>query len=350
MSLNKFQTLALLLFLTFPAMARQSVSVSGYVKDASTGETLISANVALLENNRGSTTNTLGYYTITNLQPGTYILACSYIGYDLYKQEITLKEGDNLRIEISLEPQVIMSEEIIVRSDREQEELKNIGSAQVTTETIKALPAIFEADVFRSIQFLPGVKSASDFSSGLYIRGGGPDQTLILLDQTTVYNPSHFFGFFSTFNPDAIKDVRLYKGGYPAEFGGRLGSVLSIYNKDGNRKRVSGTATLGMLASRAAIEGPWKKGSYMLAIRRSTLEPLLAALRAQSDNIPSKFYFYDINGKLNFDASMDDKFSLAFYSGTDKVAFPFADDAQFVLNYGNQTLSGNWRIKCELKE
>tara|TARA_Y100001935_G_scaffold93147_1_gene77428 strand:- start:43182 stop:45452 length:2271 start_codon:yes stop_codon:yes gene_type:complete len=342
MSLNKFQTLALLLFLTFPAMARQSVSVSGYVKDASTGETLISANVALLENNRGSTTNTLGYYTITNLQPGTYILACSYIGYDLYKQEITLKEGDNLRIEISLEPQVIMSEEIIVRSDREQEELKNIGSAQVTTETIKALPAIFEADVFRSIQFLPGVKSASDFSSGLYIRGGGPDQTLILLDQTTVYNPSHFFGFFSTFNPDAIKDVRLYKGGYPAEFGGRLGSVLSIYNKDGNRKRVSGTATLGMLASRAAIEGPWKKGSYMLAIRRSTLEPLLAALRAQSDNIPSKFYFYDINGKLNFDASMDDKFSLAFYSGTDKVAFPFADDAQFVLNYGNQTLSGNW--------
>ena len=161
---------------------------------------------------------------------------------------------------------------------------------------------------FRSIQFLPGVKSASDFSSGLYIRGGGPDQTLILLDQTTVYNPSHFFGFFSTFNPDAIKDVRLYKGGYPAEFGGRLGSVLSIYNKDGNRKRVSGTATLGMLASRAAIEGPWKKGSYMLAIRRSTLEPLLAALRAQSDNIPSKFYFYDINGKLNFDASMDDKF------------------------------------------
>ena len=260
MSLNKFQTLALLLFLTFPAMARQSVSVSGYVKDASTGETLISANVALLENNRGSTTNTLGYYTITNLQPGTYILACSYIGYDLYKQEITLKEGDNLRIEISLEPQVIMSEEIIVRSDREQEELKNIGSAQVTTETIKALPAIFEADVFRSIQFLPGVKSASDFSSGLYIRGGGPDQTLILLDQTTVYNPSHFFGFFSTFNPDAIKDVRLYKGGYPAEFGGRLGSVLSIYNKDGNRKRVSGTATLGMLASRAAIEGPWKKG------------------------------------------------------------------------------------------
>ncbi len=322
--------------------AQQNVSVSGYVSDTTSGETLLSANVALLELNRGSATNTLGYFSIPNIQPGTYTIACSYIGYDLFTQEITLKAGENLRFDIQLVPNVLEGEEIIVESEADLQELKSIGTAQVKTELIKALPAIFEADVFRSIQYLPGVKSASDFSSGLYIRGGSPDQTLIMLDQTTVYNPSHFFGFFSTFNPDAIKDVRLYKGGYPAEYGGRLGSVLSVYNKDGNRNNYEGTITLGMLASRAAIEGPIKNGSFMLASRRSTLEPLLSALRQNNDNIPSLFYFYDFNGKINYDASLNDKFHLAFYSGADKVRFPFADDAEFTLNYGNQTVSANW--------
>lgn len=322
--------------------AQQNVSVSGYVSDTTSGETLLSANVALLELNRGSATNTLGYFSIPNIQPGTYTIACSYIGYDLFTQEITLKAGENLRFDIQLVPNVFEGEEIIVESEADLQELKSIGTAQVKTELIKALPAIFEADVFRSIQYLPGVKSASDFSSGLYIRGGSPDQTLIMLDQTTVYNPSHFFGFFSTFNPDAIKDVRLYKGGYPAEYGGRLGSVLSVYNKDGNRNNYEGTITLGMLASRAAIEGPIKNGSFMLASRRSTLEPLLSALRQNNDNIPSLFYFYDFNGKINYDASLNDKFHLAFYSGADKVRFPFADDAEFTLNYGNQTVSANW--------
>jgi hypothetical protein len=322
--------------------AQQSVTITGFVKDAQTGETLISANVALLEINRGSATNTQGYFSIPNIPPGTYTIAGSYIGYKLFKQEITLNEGENMRFDINLQPEVFVGEEIVVESEAEIRELKQIGNARVKTELIKALPAVFEADVFRSIQYLPGVKSASDFSSGLYIRGGSPDQTLILLDQTSVYNPSHFFGFFSTFNPDAIKDVRLYKGGYPAEFGGRIGSVLSVYNKDGNRNELHGGATLGMLASRAVIEGPFKKGSFMLAGRRSTLEPLLAALRSNNSNIPSTFYFYDFNGKVNYDASLNDKLSLAFYAGSDKVVFPFGDDLEATLNYGNQTLSGNW--------
>lgn len=320
----------------------QSASVNGFVKDSSTGETLISANVAILENNRGASTNELGYFSITNLQPGTYTLACSYIGFTFYKKTITLKAGENLRIDIELEPETFEGEEVVVESQREREERKSIGTAQVNTELIKSLPAVFEADVFRSVQLLPGVMAANDFSSGLYIRGGSPDQTLILLDQTTVYNPSHFFGFFSTFNPDAIKDVRLYKGGYPAEYGGRLGSVLSIYNKDGNRKNFAGSATLGMLASRVSVEGPHKFGSYMFAVRRSTLEPLLAALRQNSDNIPSLFYFYDANGKINIDAGQNDKFSVAFYAGNDRVNFPFGDDAEFRLDYGNQTLSSTW--------
>lgn len=322
--------------------ARQQASVSGYITDASTGETLISANVAFAGSRTGTSSNTLGYFSLTGIAPGQYTLVCTYIGYERFEQTISLEEGENLRLDIELQPKNVSLEEITVRSQAEEEEQKNIGTAQVDTELIKSLPAVFEADVFRSIQLLPGVKAASDFSSGLYIRGGSPDQTLILLDRTTVYNPSHFFGFFSTFNPDAIKDVRLYKGGYPAEYGGRLGSVLTIYNKDGNRKERTGSVTLGMLASRASIEGPYSKGSYMFALRRSTLEPLLAALRSNNDGIPDQFYFWDFNGKINLDASSKDKFSLALYSGKDRVSFPFAEDAEAILEYGNQTLSGNW--------
>ncbi|HBZ37049.1 MAG TPA: TonB-dependent receptor [Balneola sp.] len=334
--------LLVLALLTPISIFAQKASINGYVTDKSSRETLLSANVALLETNRGTTTNTLGYFSLTNLEPGTYTIACSYIGFELFRKTVTLSENETLRLDIELEPNVVATEEIVVTSERIIEAQKNIGTQDINTELITSLPKVFEADVFRSIQLLPGVKAASDFSSGLYVRGGSPDQTLILLDRNTVYNPSHFFGFFSTFNPDAIKDVRLYKGGYPAEYGGRLSSVLTIYNKDGNRNRTEGTATLGMLASRVSIEGPYKKGSWMFSARRSTLEPVLAALRSTSDNIPSSFYFLDYNGKVNFDATKNDKLSLAFYSGQDKVNFPFSDDAEFKLNYGNRTLSGNW--------
>lgn len=322
--------------------SQEKASVSGFVKDKGSGETLISANVGFLNTTRGTTSNTSGYFTITNIEPGEYTLVCSYIGFTSFQRKITLKPGEKLRLDIELEPTSAQLDEIVVESQQEEREERNIGVAQVNAELIKKLPAVFEADVFRSIQLLPGVKASSDFSSGLFIRGGSPDQTLILLDRTTVYNPSHFFGFFSTFNPDAIKDVRLYKGGYPAEYGGRLGSVLTIYNKDGNRVKQAGGFTLGMLASRANIEGPFKKGSYALAIRRSTLEPLLAAIRQNNDNVPQSFYFVDVNGKINFDASPNNKFSLALYTGVDNVRVPFADDAEFSLNYGNQTLSGTW--------
>lgn len=331
-----------LLLLPFTAMGQQTASVNGYVTDASNGETLISANVALQGTSKGDATNNSGYYTITNIEPGTYTLVVSYLGYERYEEKIDLEEGENMRVDVELQPEGYQLDELVVRSEEEERSKKNIGIARMETELINQLPSVFQADVFRSIQLLPGVKAASDFSSGLYIRGGSPDQTLILLDQTTVYNPTHFFGFFSTFNPDAVKDVQLYKGGYPAEFGGRLGSVLSIYNKDGNRNEFEGSVSLGLLSSRASIQGPYSKGSYMLAVRRSTLEPLLAALRQSIDQIPDSFHFLDVNGKINYDANSDNRLSLSFYSGNDVVDFPFSDDASIALDYGNQTLSGNW--------
>jgi len=325
------------------AQGQQTASVNGYITDSETGETLISANVAIIELNRGTSANTSGYYAITNLPPGSYTLVASYIGFRQNERTIELRAGETKRIDIEMIPAGVELEEVIVESKTEREDQRNIGTAQITTELIKDLPPVIEPDVFRSIQLLPGVKAANDFSSGLYVRGGGPDQTLILLDETTVYNPSHFFGFFSTFNPDAVKDVRLYKGGYPANYGGRLGSVLTVFNKDGNRNETRGSVSLGLLASRISAEGPTGFGSWMLAFRRSTLEPALAVLRNTTDNVPDKFYFYDINGKINIDATENDRLSLAFYTGTDNVLFPFGEDASIGLNYGNRTISGQWR-------
>ncbi len=338
--------LCLFSFLLFPGFvnAQNEASLNGFVKDATSGETLLFANVVLWDTNQGTATNNTGYFTLTGLAPGTYEVVCTYIGYRDFRQEVSVAAGENLRLDINLVPQGVILEGVEITAEKElEDEVRNIGVNQLDIQSVQRIPTILEPDVFRSLQLLPGVKAASDYSSGLYIRGGSPDQTLILLDRNTVYNPSHFFGFFSTFNPDAIKDVRLYKGAYPAEFGGRLGSVVDIYNKDGNRIEREGGLSLGLLASRAFIEGPYKKGSWMFAIRRSTLEPILAALRAQDiDGIPNSFYFVDLNGKINFDLTKNDRFSVAFYGGTDQLDLPLFDDARIDLAYGNRTLSSNW--------
>lgn len=333
-----------LVFSSSQAFAQTEASLNGFVKDATSGETLLFANVVLIGTSQGTATNNTGYYTLTGLAPGTYEVVCSYIGFREFRMEVELVAGENRRLDINLIPDNVLLEGVEVTAEKElEEEIRNIGVNQLDIAAVQRLPTILEPDVFRSLQLLPGVKAASDYSSGLYIRGGSPDQTLILLDRTTVYNPSHFFGFFSTFNPDAIKDVRLYKGAYPAEFGGRLGSVVDIYNKDGNRVETQGGLSLGLLASRAYVEGPYSKGSWMFAVRRSTLEPVLAALRsADVDGIPNSFYFVDLNGKVNFDLSENDRFSVAFYGGTDQLDLPLFDDASIDLSYGNRTLSSNW--------
>ncbi len=319
-------------------------SITGYVTDAANGETLIGANVILRGTTIGASANTSGYFIISRIPPGKYTIRFSYIGYINKEMEITVERGERKRLDVELVSTEVMIQELVIESDAFKEELARIGTSQLTTQLIKQLPAVFQADVFRSLQLLPGIKAASDFSSGLYIRGGSPDQTLILLDRTTVYNPSHFFGFFSTFNPDAIKDVRLFKGGYPAEYGGRLGSVVDIYNKDGNRNNMQGIVSLGMLSSRASIEGPLpgESGSYMIAARRSTLEPLLAVLKQQIEDIPESFYFYDLNAKINFDAGLNDRLSLSVYAGRDYLNFPFGNDLELDLSYGNRTISANY--------
>lgn len=325
-------------------MAQRGGSISGFVRDSATGETLILANVLLSGTTFGAATNTSGYYAVAGVPAGTYTLVASYLGYEDRTMEVQVAEGEQLRLDLELAPQALLVEELIVSAERElAEDDRRIGVAKMSTATIRALPTILEPDVFRSLQLLPGVKAASDYSSGLYIRGGSPDQTLILLDHTTVYNPTHLFGFFSTFNPDAVKDVRLYKGGFPAEYGGRIGSVVDVYNKEGNRREYAGRASVGLLASRAMAEGPLPFGSFMLAVRRSTLEPVLAALRKRDvEGIPNRFYFYDVNGKINVDLGRDDKLTFAGYAGRDDVGVEPIALTEIELAYGNRTGSINW--------
>lgn len=329
---------------TTVAQAQERASISGYVTDATSGETLLLANVRVEGTQTGTATNNSGYYVLPSLPAGEWTLIFSYVGYRTLTVDVALETGEERRLDVKLLPEGYAIEEITVTAEAESDEdVRSVGVLQLQMETVRNLPTVLQPDLFRSLQLLPGVKAASDYSSGLYVRGGSPDQTLILMDRTTVYNPSHFFGFFSTFNPDAIKDVRLYKGGFPAPYGGRLGSVVDIYNRDGNRSETAAGVSLGLLSSRAIIEGPYSRGSWMLAARRSTLEPVLYLLRrADVDDIPDAFHFVDVNGKINFDASAADRVSLSFYAGRDALDIEFLEDTRADLLYGNQTASLNW--------
>lgn len=333
-----------------PVVAQEDASLRGYVRDAATGETLLQANVVINGTRRGTATNNSGYYILRGLSPGTYTVVFSYVGYESRADTVSLAAGEERRLDVELTPVDYEADEVVVTEESEEEEIeRELGTDRFQTADIKELPSVLEPDVFRSLSLLPGVSTASDYSSNLYIRGGSPDQTLVLLDETTVYNPTHFFGFFSTFNPDAIKDVQLYKGAYPSEYGGRLGSVVSVYNKDGNRRETTGGLSVGLLASRAYVEGPYggsdeePVGSYMVAVRRSTLEPVLAALRsADTEGIPKSFSFYDVNAKVNYDVGPDDDLSLAVYGGQDFLDIEPQEQTRFDVSYGNQTVSANW--------
>jgi hypothetical protein len=334
--------MALVFALASPAGAQETATIHGCVVDGSTEEPLISATTRLAGTTIGAATGESGNYSITRIEPGTYTIVVSYLGYRTETAEISLAPGEQRRLDITLFPDEIVGEEVVVTSRREVEEANGLSNARMSLQVVQELPAVLEADLFRSIQLLPGVKAASDFSSGLHIRGGGPDQTLIMLDGTTVYNPTHLFGLFSTFNPDALEDATIHKGAYPAGYGGRLGSVVDLTSKSGNRERTEGRLTIGLLSSRLAAEGPHGRGSWMLALRRSTLEPILPILRENAEGIPDKFYFYDVNGTLTLEASPSDRISLSFYGGADQLDVTPSPDFRQNVGYGNRSGSVQW--------
>ncbi len=280
--------------------AQSKATISGYLKDKDTYETLIGASVYLKESQVGTSTNNYGFYSLT-ADTGKYTLVISYAGYKTIEMPIHLNK--NLPLEINLEYNTVEINEYVIDDTRTNQnyESTKMGQIELKVEDIKKIPALLgEVDVLKTIQLLPGVKSSGEGNSGFYVRGGGPDQNLILLDNTVVYNASHLFGFFSIFNSDAIKNVILVKGGMPANYGGRLSSVLDISMKEGNMKKIHGEGGIGIIASRFTLEGPFKKdkASFLISARR-TYADLFAPLFLPPEARRNGYYFYDINAILN---------------------------------------------------
>jgi len=322
--------------------------LTGFVQDAESGAPLPLANVTVSGTRYGTTTEENGRFVLRGVPPGTYTIVVSYVGYETLEREFELR-GEPREVVFELDPRDLEVEGITVTEERVDR--KQLGTTRISPAEVQNLPSILQPDLFRSLQLLPGVKAASDFSSGLYVRGGGPDQTLVLLDEAPLYNPTHVFGFFSTFNPDAIGDVVLYKGGYPATYGGRLGAVVDISTKRPDRDEIRGGAGLGLLSSSAYVQGPYDlrsrsgtDGTWMVAARRSTIEPLLSAMsNAGVDDIPTDFYFYDVNAAGTFELNDRNRFALSLYAGRDQLNYPFLEDAVFDIRYGNRAVTATWQ-------
>ena len=342
---NTFLFFFLTLFI-FQASAQKKYTISGYVKDKSNGENAVGASVYIKELLKGSTSSTYGFYSIT-IEEGEYTLVVSYVGYKDIEQKISLHK--DIRINFEIEENVITTEEFQVIGEREDQNTNEakMSTVELQVEQIKSLPAVFgEIDILKTIQLLPGVQSAGEGNSGFYVRGGGPDQNLILLDGATIYNASHLFGFFSVFNADAIKDVELIKGGMPAEFGGRLSSVLDITMNDGNFKEYKVDGGIGLISSRLTIQGPIKKdtASFIISGRRTYLGDIIQPFISDSSKYKgSNYYFYDLNAKFNWIVSEKDRLYLSGYFGRDVFTFKNSDDG-FGLStpWGNTIASLRW--------
>ena len=311
-----------------PALA-QKRTISGYVMDAASKETLIGATVFDKNSGKGCATNSYGFYTLT-LDQGQVDLQISYVGYSQQNRTIDLKE--NLSLNFMLETNTTL-DEVVVEGTRATVSARNpqMSVVELPVQQIKSIPTLFgEADVLKAIQLLPGVQNGSEGSAGMYVRGGGPDENLLLLDGVPVYNVNHMLGFFSVFNPDALKNVTLYKGSFPAHFGGRLSSVVDIRMKEGDMQKYHGNASIGLISSKFNFEGPIVKDklSFNLSYRRTYGDLLIKpALWIASWSTPeiSKlsvgYYFYDFNAKLNWKISDKDRLYLSFYTGDDAIYF-----------------------------
>lgn len=335
-----FSKKLLLLYLTFfsffNSFAQEKCTISGIISDSNNNETLIGVNISVNSSiaKANATTNEYGFYSIT-LPKGEYQLYVSYVGFQTLQKTISLTQNTKANFALTsigedLE-EVIITEKTTTNTRRAEMSVNKLSIA-----TIKKMPVVLgEVDVLKSILLLPGVTNAGEGASGFNVRGGGADQNLILLDEATIFNSSHVFGFFSVFNPDAIKDLKLYKGGIPARFGGRASSVLDVYQKDGNSKKMSFNGGIGLISSRFLAEGPLEKdkGSFIAAGRAS-----YGHLFLKLANNKNTAYFYDLNTKLNYKLDKNNSLYLSGYFGRDV----FSLDKSFTNTYGNATLNLRW--------
>ena len=326
-----------ILFLT-TVSAQEKYTISGTLSDGTSGEELIGATISIAELGTGTTTNVYGFYSLT-IPSGNYTIELSYIGYESIIKKIDLTESQ--KIDVELLPQSNQLDEVVITAEEQDKNVQStlMSVSKLSVAEIEAIPVVFgEPDVIKTIQLLPGIKSGEG-GGGFFVRGGSADQNLILLDEAPVYNASHLLGFFSVFNSDAVKDLTVYKGHIPAEYGGRASSVLDIKMKDGNNKKMNVSGGLGLISSRLTVEAPIvkDKGSFIVSGRRTYLD-LFTRLSSDVDIKDSQLYFYDLNAKANYRLGEKDRIFLSGYFGRDQLGF--AD--QFGFDWGNTTATLRW--------
>ncbi len=342
----KYLFTLLTVFVTLTATSQNHFTISGYVKDSTSNETIIGATVSVKGINKNITSNQYGFYSIT-LNEGTYILTVSHVGYN--SKEIGLKLNSNLQFSFDLMPRVAVSQEIVVYAGKRDINVKaaQMGKFELSMSQIKTIPALAgEVDPMKVLQLLPGVRNAGEGNSGLYVRGGGADQNLILLDDAVVYNPGHLFGFFSVFNSDALKNVTLIKGGMPANYGGRISSVVDVAMKDGNNKTYQTEGGIGTISSRISVQGPLvkEKASFIVSARRTYVDILAKPfIKKSSAFYGSGYYFYDLNAKINYKFSDKDRLYLSGYFGRDVFSFKNSERSFSArIPWGNSTGTVRW--------
>ena len=361
-------------FLSAFLFSQTTVDISGFVRNDVNGEPISYANVFLSNSSIGAATNSDGYFVMSEIPLGLYEINVTMIGYAVHKQEVDLSLGESIRLEIRLIEEAIQGTEVLVTAERQKFE-RSMESSQIALDLreINSAPAFVEPDVFRTLQMLPGVQTTSDFSSALYVRGSTPDQNLIMLDGIAVYNPYHLGGIFSTFNTDAIKEADFHAGGFPARYGGRMGAILNVINREGNTEKIRGSANVSLISSKALVEGPipqWKgiKGSWMISGRRTYIDKVVDALqiptgdkRSDGSDVYFQFpyFFYDYQIKANVDFNQDHRLTFTRFYGDDVLDFSYKDPAEIVSNenvtieqesqfgvdwpWGNQTNGLTWR-------
>jgi hypothetical protein len=344
--MKKNLLLVFFLLATQLLQAQKKVTVSGYIKDAYSGETLIGATFSIAGKTKGVSSNQYGFYSIT-LDSGAYTFSTTYIGY-LPKTIPLVLSGDTV-LNVDMISGASLQQEVVVTARKRDNNVKSaqLGRVSLPIEQIKSVPAFLgEVDLLKVVQLLPGIRNAGEGSAGIYVRGGGPDQNLIMLDDAVVYNTGHLFGFFSIFNSDAIKNVSLIKGGMPAQYGGRLSSVLDITMKEGNNQEFQTEGGIGLIASRFSIQGPIKKNkaSFIVSARRTYADAIAKPFISKSSQFyGSGYYFYDLNAKINYSFSEKDRLYLSGYFGRD--VFDFVNGRQSLdvnIPWGNATGTLRW--------
>ncbi|MCF7922979.1 MAG: TonB-dependent receptor [Candidatus Marinimicrobia bacterium] len=362
-------TLLSLTLILFMVGINQSIAqtrygrINGVLRDAQTGEPLLYANVSLKGTGIGAASDNSGYYIITGIPAGNYTMQVTVIGHERTEREISVIAGLEERHDFEIQPMSIEGQEVVVTAERQRFERQvEVSSISLSMRDVKVIPAFVEADIFRTLQLLPGVQSSSDFSSALVVRGGSPDENLIMLDGIEIYNPFHLGGVFSTFNADAIADAEFLAGGFPAKYGNRISSVLSITSREGDSKhsKLFGQKKLGeyfdisqvrgevnLLSSKILAEGPVAKGSWMFSGRRTYFDQLARIYYwAKDEPMDWSYYFYDFQGKVIQNINPTNRLSFAHYKGRDRIAFQLEQSeakVDFGWDWGNSTKSIEWR-------